>query len=77
MHIFSFLKAGIRVGLTFCIIKFQTQKHEGTKKGMQRLSGLGLRPSGFDPTRRVQRSGLQKIQTAHIKGFVDHIYLNY
>ena len=27
---------------------------------MSRLSGLGLRPSGFDPTRRVQRSGLKK-----------------
>ena len=28
--------------------------------GKLRLSGLGLRPSGFDPTRRVQRSGLKK-----------------
>jgi hypothetical protein len=29
-------------------------------KGKPRLSGLGLRPSGSDPTRRVQRSGLKK-----------------
>ena len=28
-------------------------------KGKPRLSGLGLRPSGFDPTRRFQHSGLK------------------
>ena len=35
-----------------------------------RLSGLGLRPSGFDPTRRVQRSGLKNSQPAFIKGIL-------
>ena len=31
------------------------------------LNGLGLRPKGFDPTRRVQRSGLEKPKQTHMK----------
>jgi len=42
------------------------------------MSGLGLRPSGFDPTRRVRRSGLKKRRqmastTLHFVGWVDPI----
>jgi hypothetical protein len=42
-----------------------------------RLSGLGLRPSGFDPTRRVQRSGLKNTQPALIKGILSSSFLCY
>ncbi|MBW2448894.1 MAG: hypothetical protein JRE92_00525 [Deltaproteobacteria bacterium] len=34
---------------------------------MGRLIDLGLRPSGFDPARRVHRSGLKKNEAARIK----------
>ena len=40
---------------------------------VDRLSGLGLRPTGFDPTRRVQRSGLKKPrQLVYSEKFTNH-----
>ena len=41
--------------------------------GPSKLNGLGLNPSGFDPTRRVHRSGSKK-QTACIKGIVSSFW---
>ena len=45
-------------------------KRDGAVFYTGRLSGLGLRPSGFDPTRRVQRSGLKKNEITRIKEIV-------
>ncbi len=41
-----------------------------------RLSGLGLRPSGFDPTPRVQRSGLKKTRERVSKGLRLHLVIS-
>jgi hypothetical protein len=41
-----------------------------------RVSGLGLRPSGFDPTRKVQRSGLKKPRKLLSKGSCPNMVIN-